>query len=126
MTDYTAMSSAEMVNACADNAQKWAEAFMQVTGKYPLPVSEADMIGWFANAIEQGHAVRRWKVEKPVAYALEVIERYGGIDGQHHKTWVIDQVARMLTGDGYNEWVREMKDGEDGPETYDWDTGIAP
>jgi dCMP deaminase len=58
--------------------------------------------------------------------ALELIERYGGIDGEHHKQWVIDQVVRALTGDGYAEWVREMKDGEDGPDTYEWDEGIAP
>jgi hypothetical protein len=58
--------------------------------------------------------------------ALDVIERYGTIDGEHHKTWVIDQVARALTGDGYDEWVVKLRDGEDGPETYDWDTGIAP
>jgi len=26
----------------------------------------------------------------------------------------------------YKELVRKAKEGEDGPETYDWDTGIAP
>jgi hypothetical protein len=86
----------------------------------------------------------------PAGMALEIIERYGGIDGAHHKTWVIDQVARVLLGtpvtwtlaswaDGqeeyrfevgtspaYEEWVRQQKNGEDGPESYNYDEGIAP
>ena len=60
------------------------------------------------------------------AAALELIHRYGGIDGGHHKQWVLDQVVRLLTGDGYDEWVRETCDGKDGPHTYEWDTGIPP
>jgi hypothetical protein len=62
------------------------------------------------------------KIEK----ALDLILQYGGIDGAHHKMWVIDQVARVLTGDGYEQWVAAAKDGEDGPETYGWDEGIPP
>lgn len=56
---------------------------------------------------------------------MSLIEQYGGIDGSHHKQWVIDQIARILVDD-YGEWVVEMCDGEDGPNTYDWDIGIAP
>ena len=62
----------------------------------------------------------------PTEQALGVIRRYGGIDGEHHKQWVLDQVVRILTGEGYPQWVREQCDGEDGPETYGWDAGIAP
>lgn len=57
---------------------------------------------------------------------LFLIERYGGIDGSHHKQWVIDQIARIIAGDKYNDWVAMMKGGEDGPDTYYWDEGIAP
>lgn len=57
--------------------------------------------------------------------ALDLITRYGGIDGDHHKTWVLDQVVRLLAPD-YDEWVRNYQHGEDGPETYLWDAGIAP
>lgn len=57
--------------------------------------------------------------------AMDLIERYGGIEGEHHKTWVIDQVARCLVDD-YAGWVQAMKDGEDGPDSYSWDEGIAP
>lgn len=62
------------------------------------------------------------KIEKALTVALQ----YGGIDGAHHKAWVIDQMVRALTGDGYENWVKFAKEGEDGPETYSWDTGIAP
>lgn len=58
--------------------------------------------------------------------ALEIALQYGQIDGEHHKTWVIDQMVRALTGDGYERWVKEARDGEDGPYTYDWDKGIPP
>lgn len=57
---------------------------------------------------------------------LIVLEQFGGIDGEHHKQWVIDQIARILTGEGYAEWVADMKDGHDGPNTYKWYEGIAP
>lgn len=32
-----------------------------------------------------------------VERALGIISQYGGIDGAHHKAWVLDQVARALT-----------------------------
>jgi hypothetical protein len=84
-------------------------------------------------------------------WALEYIMHYGGIDGAHHKTWVLDQVVRILNGcniiielhewtdheseyrfytdepnQQYKDWVAKCKDGDDGPDTYDYDTGIAP
>lgn len=77
--------------------------------------------GWNAakaHADEQ-HAER-------VRAAIELAIRYGGIDGAHHKMWVIDQMLRVLCGDAYIDTIREACDGEDGPNTYDWDTGIAP
>lgn len=75
---------------------------------------------------QQTAAIKRMReMEQRIASALEVIERYGGIDGEHHKTWVIDQAVRALVPD-YGAWVREMRAGEDGPETYDWNVGIAP
>ena len=51
--------------------------------------------------------------------------------------WVIDQMVRALTGcpvnaegqgesPAYQTLVAAAKAGEDGPETYSWDTGIAP
>lgn len=62
------------------------------------------------------------KVQK----AIELATQYGGIDGDHHKAWVIDQMVRVLAGERYDEVIREAKAGEDGPETYDWNEGVAP
>lgn len=86
----------------------------------------------------------------PEQGAMLYIEMYGQIDGGHHKAWVLDQVARILKGapititearwdNGYKElryrvgsseeyerWVIAMRDGEDGPDTYTYDVGIAP
>ena len=69
--------------------------------------------------------------------ALSIAVAYGGVDGAHHKDWVIDQMVRALTGcpvnaegqgesPAYQTLVAAAKAGEDGPETYSWDTGIAP
>lgn len=57
--------------------------------------------------------------------ALDLITRYGGIDGSHHKQWLIDQIVRVLASD-YDEWVMAYCDGEDGADTYEWDIGVAP
>ena len=58
--------------------------------------------------------------------AIDLIVQYGGIDGAHHKDWVMDQVVRVLVGDQYEQIVKDACDGEDGPNTYSWEIGIAP
>ena len=92
-----------------------------------------------------------YKDYTPKDFALLWLQNWGGIDGDHHKAWVLDQVARILHGtpvmakmaswEGgqtelrislddatpeYHKWVATCKDGEDGPETYGYETGIAP
>ena len=64
--------------------------------------------------------------EEKIEEALNTALLYAQIDGAHHKDWVIDQMVRALTGESYDAWVREYKDGEDGPDTYDWSEGVAP
>lgn len=61
-----------------------------------------------------------------VDQALTFAHLYGSIDGDHHKMWVIDQMVRALTADGYDDWVAAHNIGEDGPNTYSWHNGIAP
>lgn len=58
--------------------------------------------------------------------AIAIAVRYGGIDGDHHKSWVIDQMVKALADSDYDEIVKSACEGEDGPETYIWETGIAP
>jgi len=57
---------------------------------------------------------------------LELIFEFGGIDGGHHKQWLLDSIVRELAGDSYEQWVAKWNNGEDGPDTYSWDKGIAP
>lgn len=71
--------------------------------------------------------------------ALAIALRSGGVDGEHHKAWVIDQMIRALTGsivddgrvigdptDAYREWRRQYAGDLHGPDVYTWDEGIAP
>jgi len=61
-----------------------------------------------------------------IEQAIELALYYGGYDGADHKAWVIDQMLRVLTGARYERVITDYCAGEDGPETYSWDTGIAP
>lgn len=61
-----------------------------------------------------------------VNYALNLAVQYGGIEGDHHKTWVIDRMVRALAEEEYDRVIAESRDGEDGPNTNEWGTGIAP
>jgi len=87
-------------------------------------------------------------------WSLEWIGMYGQIDGDHHKAWVLDQVARILKGtpvivkearwdngeseyrlnlaepsEKYTSWVKEMQgeyDEEYEEYEYGYNTGITP
>jgi hypothetical protein len=94
-------------------------------------------------------AIMSEKLSTRIEAAIDVAIRYGGIEGDHHKAWVIDQMIRHLTdcpevevtaidcngrytyidlgeSEEYIELIKAAKDGEDGPDTHDWDIGIAP
>ena len=58
--------------------------------------------------------------------AIEIAVKYGSIDGDHHKAWVIDQMVRILAGDNYEQIVKDACDGKYGPDTYNWEVGIPP
>ena len=67
------------------------------------------------------------KDNQKIRAALEIAFRYGGIEGDHHRAWTIDQMVRALTGDGYEAWVKKYEVNEKDPEDpYEWDEGIAP
>jgi hypothetical protein len=70
-------------------------------------------------------------LKERVDKALEIIYNYGQIDGDHHKTWVIDQVVRALTAEAYDKWISDyqMADSEEDyleGNYYEWDEGVAP
>lgn len=61
--------------------------------------------------------------------AMSLIFQYGGIDGGHHKQWLLDQVLTILAGDEYEGLITEWEkpdEGDDPDDFYTWDTGIAP
>ena len=60
--------------------------------------------------------------------ARAIAMRFGSTDGDHHKQWVIDQMVRTLCGDdaAYRSFVQIHNMGTDGPNTYEWEEGIAP
>ena len=89
------------------------------TGAYLSFVLRGVQLRRLGSALRVGLLTREEK-------AIEIAVRYGGIDGEHHKAWVIDQMVRALAGDRYAEIVRDAKAGDDGPDTYDWDEGVAP
>lgn len=62
------------------------------------------------------------RISKAVALAI----RYGGIDGDHHKAWVIDQMLRALLGRTYAATIKASCAGKDGPNTYEHNVGIPP
>lgn len=125
------------------------EAAADVVGTYPSVVLAALVTGhpdgpaWKAASYDDGWLLnpagtggrREWGIfarqvgetdAERVQLTLALISSYGQEDGGHHKAWVIDQVVRTLTGDAYDAWITQYRAGEDGPETYAWDTGIAP
>lgn len=68
-------------------------------------------------------------MDEYVQQAIDIAVKYGGIDGAHHKDWVIDQMVRALCSyqkGWYEHVVAEACKGEDGPDTYEWNVGIAP
>ena len=57
------------------------------------------------------------ELERRIDKAIEMAE-YAQYDGEHHKTWVIDQMVRELLDDDYEAFVAGR--------CWDWDIGIAP
>lgn len=100
---------------------------MAYLGQFPLAIAGSEYDDW-----------------SPQDWAINFIQRYGQIEGEHHKLWVLDQVAQILHGSPvvvvearwddspaehrvsvgqpsqqYLEWKAEMEiDG--------YDVGIAP
>ncbi len=76
------------------------------------------------------------------AWVLLWIEKYGGIDGAHHKDWLLDQIAQIIHGaeiivveakweSGYQEYrfsLEPTASYDDWVETFggDYDRGINP
>lgn len=70
--------------------------------------------------------------EERIKRAMSYVERYGGIDGDHHKQWLITQMTMALLGseEEWTKWELEMRgeyDEENEEYEYgEWDEGIPP
>lgn len=40
--------------------------------------------------------------------------------------WRLNDLGLAVRNHGYEAWIAEHNSGDDGPDTYAWDTGIAP
>ena len=106
----------------------------------------AGRVGVFLGETEVAVEDTKFKDYSPFDWAMYFIEHYGQIDGERHKLWVMDQVARIHKGtkpiikiarwhdgneeyrvnlgeptEAYQKWVEEME--EDG---CGYDEGRAP
>jgi hypothetical protein len=61
-----------------------------------------------------------YKDYTPSDFAVLYINMYGYIDGEHHKTWVLDQVARILKG---TPVIIKLAKWRNGHTEYRLDTG---
>lgn len=111
-----------------------------------------DYLGEFPVDVSKHPKYSKWT---QADWAMVFVEKYGGIDGDHHKTWVLDQVSRILKGtpvvvvearwehghtedrfkvanppsEAYQNWVCDMRGKYDGKNEcfeYDYDVGVAP
>lgn len=55
-----------------------------------------------------------------VVAALALVERFGLVEGERRKQWVVDQVVRLLLEREYSAWVRRWNAAT--PNTP-WDEG---
>lgn len=71
-------------------------------------------------------SITRFAKYKPSDWALYYIASYGQLDGENHKLWVLDQVARILNGTPmivkYAMWG-PSEEAPDGHEEARVDTG---
>lgn len=90
-----------------------------------VPLPNGDQTGCYQEWLVQETQVAENDTER-IQLAVEIALDDGITESAHHKMWVIDQMLRTLLGERYEAAIAQWCDGEEGPETYQWDTGIAP
>ena len=68
---------------------------------------------------------------KRASAALSIANVYGGVEGETHKQWVIDQMVRALLGfdedpTDYERWINDYGFGPNAEICWEWDFGTAP
>lgn len=69
----------------------------------------------------------RANYKERIESAVSLAARFHGCGG-HHEEWLVDQMVRALLGSDaeYEKFVDEACEGEDGPDSYSWEIGVAP
>jgi len=78
-------------------------------------IKEACMAKYLGSNVVDPATIDRFKDFTKSDWAMWFIEHYGQIDGDHHKNWVIDQVARILRG---TPVIVSLSKWDDGIEEY--------
>lgn len=70
---------------------------------------------------------REMKADEAIGRALAILFSASQVDGAHHKTWVLDQAVRALTGENYENFVNTyrfagIEDVTDPEELSTWET----
>jgi len=72
-----------------------------------------------------------WEEHYKEEHIKDILISYSQIDGSHHKAWCLDQIARIIYGEEYQDFIHNYEyiddDGVEHDEPiYEWDCGIAP
>lgn len=82
-------------------------------------------IGWISPKcplINEEDFIEKLEYKKKEEKIKEILTSYSQIDGSHHKAWCLDQIARIIYDNQYNNFIDDYcENGE-----YKWDCGIAP
>lgn len=60
------------------------------------------------------------------ANALMIAAKYGTVEGEYHKSWVLDQIIRSLTGKQYEKFIEKARELSKDPDNAVWDEGTVP
>lgn len=64
--------------------------------------------------------------EDRITLAVDVALEHGQNENAPQLTWTIDQMLRLLLGDGYDDTIARHVYSPDPGDDYVWETGVAP
>lgn len=108
MTDYLAMTPGAMMAALGDDAERWADAFLQHVARNPsIATDRAVMIGWFAGAIEAATDRRRARAVYRSAAAIQA-----DVVATVAKAWETDTLGEPATAVLIGRLRRELREAQ--------------
>jgi len=78
---------------------------------------------WWAERYNSGRRDMEDYHDEKVGEVLHFIRKHGDIQGDHHKTWMLEEIMKILKGpnflDCFIDWYERFEDKK-------WKRGIAP